>query len=47
MQKAVPTEYTEHTENKVSDLSEDKISSLKSGCLSSVFSVYSVGKSVF
>jgi len=44
MQKALPTEYTEHTENEVSGLSEGKISSLKRGCLSSV---YSVGKSVF
>jgi len=40
MEKALPTEYTEHTENQVSDLSEDKISSLNSGCLSSVLSVH-------
>jgi len=39
MQKALPTEYPEHTENEVSDLSEGKISSLKSGCLPSLFSV--------
>jgi len=44
---ALPTEYTEHTENQVIDLSKDEISSLKSEGLSSVCSRYSVGKSGF